>query len=124
GGRCDVASILVGVSAAKRVVKIALFVIGGLVIAVVAALATIFINGAVVAGDSATAQEERLASVRADVAGQPGGVFEGWQEAAVDGRVSWDRVQSIATHNSYAVAPNGLQSFVLDVVQPGEAAKL
>ncbi|HRN29394.1 MAG TPA: Ca2+-dependent phosphoinositide-specific phospholipase C, partial [Terrimesophilobacter sp.] len=109
---------------AKRVLIVALVSVGGLVLVAVAAVAAVYITGSVIASDSATVQHDRLASVRADVAAQPGGVFEGWRENPIEDRVSWDRVQSIATHNSYAVAPNGIQNLVLDLVRPGESAAL
>lgn len=101
-----------------------LWVVGGLVLVAVAAVATVLINSAVVANASLEEQAERLAELRQRVDSLEGGAVAGWVESPVDDRVDWNRVQSVATHNSYAVAPNGIQSAVLWLVEPGELSAL
>lgn len=113
-----------GVGAGKRAVRVALFVLGGALVGAAACVVAVLVSAMSVAAESAEAQLLRLDALRAEVGALPGGIVAGWEDAPVDDRVSWDRVQSIATHNSYAVAPNGVQSFVLDVVRPGESARL
>lgn len=112
------------VSTRKRVLLVSLIVVGSVVLVAAALFATVLINAVVVANDSLAKQEERIASLGERLAELPDGVFADWRETPIDDRVTWDRVQSIATHNSYVTAPNLVQNTVLDLVRPGEAAPL
>src|SRR5690606_2758889 len=84
----------------------------------------VFVNASAVASSALDDQAQRLTALKDRVAALNGGVFAEWTETPIDDRVGWDRVQSIATHNSYALAPNALQSLVLGVIEPGESERL
>lgn len=113
-----------GVFARRRVLLVVLWAVGGLLAVAAAAVATVLINGAVVANAALEGQAERLDELRERIDSLEGGVVAGWTEAPVDDRVDWNRVQSIATHNSYAITPNVIQSAVLWALEPGELSAL
>lgn len=101
-----------------------LFTVGGIIVAAVGLVVAVFVNASAVASSALDDQAQRLTALKDRVAALNGGVFAEWTETPIDDRVGWDRVQSIATHNSYALAPNALQSLVLGVIEPGESERL
>jgi len=72
--------------------------------------------------------QDDLDSQRARVAALSDRPIAGWIDPAIAPDVPEetpiDRLQFIASHNSYVLEPTGLQLFVIDLVEPGTAATL
>ncbi|GAA5152898.1 phosphatidylinositol-specific phospholipase C1-like protein [Microbacterium pseudoresistens] len=108
----------------RRWPRIILTVLLAVVVLAGVLVATVFINGAIVMNNALGAQKEHLAALQEQVADQPDGVFADWRETPIADETPWSDVQSIATHNSYAIAPDLIQNAVLQIARPGEPAKL
>jgi len=103
---------------AGRAVGWSLFAI---VMLAVVAIAVPVVHGLWLAQDALDAQRAHVASL----SDRP---VAGWTETAIAPDVPEetpiDRLQFIATHNSYVLEPTGLQLFLVDLVEPGTAATL
>lgn len=108
----------------RKVLRGTLIGAGVVLLLAIAAVATVLVNGVLVANAALADQRQRLVALQERVAELPGGVFDGWQETPIDDRIPWDRVQAVASHNSYAIAPNAVQNAVLALARPGEPEKL
>ena len=108
----------------RRVFRGVAVVLGSALLLAAVFIAVAFMTGLSVMNGSLDAQKQHLSSLRDEVAEQPEGVYEDWQEQPIADAVPWDRVQTIATHNSYATAPSGLQRAILGIVRPGVAGTL
>jgi len=99
----------------KKFLRIVGIVAGVLVLAF-AALVSHF---AIIGGDSVRAQAERMQQLRgADDAPTASGDSHAFDE------LGYEKLQVVATHNSYNLAPTWLQTAVIRLVEPGEADAL
>lgn len=104
-----------------KLVRFALRLIITLVVLAVVFVGVVYANSlAISAADHG--QQKALADTQERLINS-GGLAE-WAETPIDDAAPLTAVQFIASHNSYATQPNGLQNFVLGLVRPGEPEKL
>jgi len=108
----------------RKVLGISAVTVGLLLVVALGGVIAGIVGGKAVMSESLDAQQQHLIDVRDEVAALPSGVFEGWEETPIPDVMPWDRVQTIGTHNSYAMQPNGLQNAILSLVSPQDVPTL
>ena len=111
-----------------RVLRRILVLVGSVVGVLVVAVAAMLGSFVVVGWQSASEQTARFETRSAEVAVLSQADRDAWVETTGDASVSdelaYNELQVIATHNSYALPPNWLQTQIIDLVEPGQGATL
>lgn len=109
----------------RRWVRWVVGIVSGILSVIALVVATALINAAVVDASARASQKERMARLTDLVAQQRGGTFADWTDTSSAGDISddtpIDRVQTIASHNSYVEAPNPIQNTLIAI---GGASRL
>lgn len=96
----------------------------GLLLALAALFATLSVTGSLVLEHFLSEQESRIQQIRTEVEALPEGHYAGWSDTPIPDSTPLTKVQMIATHNSYAIAPNTVQRLAIELAQPGLARTL